>query len=297
MGPNPVLKKLGFDINDRIVIIHTDDIGMCHASVGAFQELWDHGIISSGATMVPCPWFPTVSALCRNNPKMDLGVHLTLTSEWDGYRWGPVSTRDPLSGLIDDEGYFYRTSEDAQIHGNPDHVHMEINIQIEKALAAGIDVTHVDTHMGTVGTTKFIPSYLSLSAQFGLPAMLMRLDKDGWLELGFDEKTAEVAVQMVNQLEEQGVPLIDHLAGLELNIAQEPEERLYYAKSVLDNLKTGITHFIIHPSQDTPELRAITPDWKCRVADYLVFKNDIMRDFIKESGIHVIGYRMIKDLM
>ncbi len=297
MGPNPVLKKLGFKNDDRIVIIHTDDIGMCQASVGAFQELWEFGLISSGATMVPCSWFPAVARLCRGNTNIDLGVHITLTSEWDDYRWGPISTRDSSSGLMDDEGYFHRTSEDAQHDGNPDAVHQEIKAQIEKALTAGIDITHADTHMGTVASIKFIPSYLSLGAQFGLPVMLMRLDKDGWIKMGFDEKTAEMAVQMVFQMEEQGLPLIDHLAGLELDSAQQPEERIDHAKNVLGNIDSGITHFIIHPSQDTPELRAITPDWKCRVADYLAFQSKSLQDFIKDSGIQVIGYRAIKELI
>ena len=92
MKPNPFLKKLGFSDNDRAVIIHTDDIGMCHASVQAFKDLWTFGTITSGATMVPCPWFPAVAQMCKENPAIDMGVHATLNSEWVSYRWGPVST-------------------------------------------------------------------------------------------------------------------------------------------------------------------------------------------------------------
>ncbi len=104
MTTNPFLKKLGFSDNDRAVIIHTDDIGMCHASVQAFKDLWAFGTISSGATMVPCPWFPAVAQMCRENPDMDMGVHATLNAEWESYRWGPVSTRDASSGLMDEIG-------------------------------------------------------------------------------------------------------------------------------------------------------------------------------------------------
>jgi chitin disaccharide deacetylase len=102
--PNPVLKKLGCSNADRLVIIHVDDVGMCQASIAAFEELWQAGIISCGAVMVPCPWFPQAAAYARNNPQADLGVHATLTSEWQTYRWGPVSTRAPASGLMDAEG-------------------------------------------------------------------------------------------------------------------------------------------------------------------------------------------------
>ena len=108
MNPNPFLKKSGFSDNERAAIIHTDDIGMCHASVQAFKDLCEFGTITSGAVMVPCPWFPAVAQMCRENPGMDIGVHATLNAEWTAYRWGPVSTRDLASGLLDADGYFHQ---------------------------------------------------------------------------------------------------------------------------------------------------------------------------------------------
>ena len=297
MGPNPVLKKLGFSNDDRVVIIHTDDIGMCQASIAAFEDLWEFGVISSGATMVPCPWFLEAARFARDNPDVDIGVHVTLTSEWDTYRWGPLSTRELNSGMIDPEGYFFRTSEEAQEHGDPNAVKVEIQTQIERALSNGIPVTHVDTHMGSVASIKFIPSYLQLSAYYGLPPMIMRLDKGGWEAMGIDAELAEFAVQMVAQLEEEGVPLLDRISGLELDQAKTRDERINYAEKVFGELKSGVTHFIIHPSIDTPELRAITPDWPCRVADYEAFMSEEMRKIVKKSGIQVIGYRSLKGLM
>src|SRR5689334_9771443 len=116
MTPNPALRRLGFAASDRVAIIHADDIGMCQASVTAFAELSAFGLVSSGAVMVPCAWFPAAAADSRAKPAADLGVHLTLTCEWDAYRWGPISTRAAESGMIDDEGYFYRSTELAQEH-------------------------------------------------------------------------------------------------------------------------------------------------------------------------------------
>ena len=101
MKPNPALKKLGFSENERLVIIHVDDIGMCQASVAAFADLWDFGLVSSGAVMVPCPWFLEAAKYASQHPQADLGVHLTLNCEWDTYRWGPLSTCDPQTGLLD----------------------------------------------------------------------------------------------------------------------------------------------------------------------------------------------------
>jgi predicted glycoside hydrolase/deacetylase ChbG (UPF0249 family) len=297
MQPNPVLKKLGFADDDRVVIIHTDDIGMCQASVEAYSDLWEIGLISSGATMVPCPWFPEAAAFCRDHPEVDMGVHLTLTSEWQTYRWGPISTRDPLSGLMDDEGFFPRTSEAVQETGDPDAVQVEIEAQIQRAKAAGIAPTHADTHMGSVASARFITPYVQTALGSRLPPMLFRMDEAGWQEVGLDAYTAALAVQMMAQLEADGMPLLDHITGLELDPAQAPPDRIAYAKEMLGGLEPGITHFVIHPSKDTPELRAITPDWPCRVADYEAFSSDDLRQWVADSGIQVIGYRALQGVM
>ena len=160
MDANPVLKKLGFDNNDRLAIIHVDDVGMCHASVEAFADLWDFGLISSGAVMVPCPWFLSTVQFFHKNPQADLGVHLTLTSEWDTYRWGPLSTCDPKTGLLDQDGYFHRLAHQVQEQADPGAVQIELTTQIERAITAGLQPTHADTHMGTVAHAKFMGAYL-----------------------------------------------------------------------------------------------------------------------------------------
>ena len=294
MQPNPVLKILGFKDDDRLVIIHTDDIGMCQASIDAFADLWDFGLISSGATMVPCPWFPAAAAYCRTHPGVDMGAHITLNSEWDAYRWGPVSTRDPSSGLLDEEGYLPHWQPEVHERADPIAVQIEIQTQVERALKAGIDLTHVDTHMGTVAHPKFIPAYVQLGIQFRVPVMVPRKDQAGYQQMGMDSQTAKAAVQFVQLLESQGMPLLDEISGLELD---RPDDRIAQAKAALSALPAGVTHFIIHPSKDTPELRAITPDWPSRVADYQAFSSQELRSFVQNSGIHVIGYRHLRDLM
>jgi len=294
MNVNPVLRKLGFADSDRVVIIHTDDIGMCQASVAAFADLVDLGLISSGATMVPCSWFPQLAAYCRQHPQADMGVHLTLTSEWAGYRWGPISTRDPASGLIDPEGYFYRTAAEVQARANGEAVAVELQAQVERALAAGIDPTHLDTHMGAIAHPNLIPIYTQLAMEYRLPAMILRLDEAGYRQLGLTPEAAAFAAQFIGQLEEAGVPLLDRATGLSLD---RPEHRLEQAKQALAALPPGITHFVIHPAHDTPELRAITPDWPSRVADYQAFCSEELRAFIGNAGLQVIGYRPLRDLI
>jgi predicted glycoside hydrolase/deacetylase ChbG (UPF0249 family) len=293
--PNPVLRKLGFADNDRLVILHVDDVGMSHATLSALDDLLEFGLISSAAVMAPCPWFPQAAAYCREHPQIDMGVHLTLNSEWDGCRWGPVSTRDSASGLMDDEGFFYRHQTPVQDKADPDAARKELTTQIERALAAGIDVTHIDSHMGTIAHLKFVPIYRDLALQFRLPpTIIFRADQIGFQKLGLDDEFSAWAARTVEMLEEQGVPLLDHEFGLPLD---QPEERVEQAKRALEALPAGITHFFMHPAHDTPELRAMAPDWPSRVADYEAFMSQELRDFIKNKGIHVIGNRVLRDLM
>jgi predicted glycoside hydrolase/deacetylase ChbG (UPF0249 family) len=292
--PNPVLKQLGLADNDRAAIIHTDDIGMCQASVEAFTDLNEVGIISSGAVMVPCPWFLYAAQYAREHTQADLGIHLTLTSEWETYRWGPVSTRDPGSGMIDEEGFFYHLTEPAQAHGDPTAVELELTTQVERAIKAGIVPTHIDTHMGTVAHPKFMGIYIQLALRFHLPPMIFRLDEAGWRAAGLDPEFAKMAAGLIQQLEGSGLPLLDVLGGMHLDT---DENRLERTKQTFSDLQPGITHFIIHPSKDTPELRAITPDWRCRVTDYQNFMNGELRKHIQKIGVHIIGYRALKNLM
>ena len=295
MQPNPVLKKLGFSNDDRVIIIHTDDIGMCQASVDAFAEMVDFGLISSGAVMVPCPWFLEAAQFAVSHPEADLGAHLTLTSEWQTYRWGPISTRDPGTGLMDEQGFFHRRSEGVWEHADPEAVQVELEMQITRSLAEGINLTHIDTHMGSVAHPKFIGSYVQLAMKYGLPLMIPRMDVPAIMaQQHVDEATAQMLAGTLQSLEEMGLPLLDGISGLELEHA---ENRFDQAKEALLALKPGLTHFIIHPSKNTPELRHITTSWDCRVADYETFTSEATREFIKNEGIQVIGYRALKELM
>lgn len=294
MNPNPYLNKLGFSDNDRLVIIHTDDIGMCQASVQAFKDLWASGCISSGAAMVPCPWFPAVAQMCRENPEMDMGVHATLNAEWDSCRWGPLSTRERTSGLLDDEGCFHRGHQPVYDNAKPEAVDAEVNAQIEQALAAGIDVTHVDSHMGTIMNPAFIQYYVQAAAKRLLPSMLPRLTAKGIEMMGVGEKERMEYVPVMAMLESMGIPMLDGLLAMPLDHDRDHGE---VAKRMLAEVPVGITHFLLHPSIDTPELRALAPDWPARVANYRAFLGDDLRKFLEREGIRLIGYRSLRDAM
>jgi len=296
MSSNPFLQKLGFSATDRLVIIHTDDIGMCHASVQAFRDLWAFSTITSGATMVPCPWFPAVAQMCRENPEIDMGVHATLNAEWESYRWGPVSTRESDSGLMDDAGYFHQWHQAVYDQAKPEEVEKEINAQIERAVAAGINITHVDSHMGTIMSPLFIQSYIQAASSRLLPSMLPRLNAKGIEMMGVGEPERMLYLPIMQMLESMGVPMLDGLLSMPLH---EPNEstQMETAEELLGSLPEGITHFVLHPSIDTPELRAIAADWESRVANYNVFMSDRLKKFIESEDFKLIGYRHIRDVM
>jgi predicted glycoside hydrolase/deacetylase ChbG (UPF0249 family) len=284
MSHNPFLKKLGFNVTDRVILINADDIGMCQATLPAFSDLIDSGLVSSGSVMVPCPWFPEAASFCRKHPSVDIGVHLTLTSEWNEYRWGPVSTRDPASGLIDEEGYFYRNQS---LWERPDTkvIRGEMQAQINQARKAGMDLTHINCHMFATLDTRLVDEYVGLGLDERMPVLIVRQPQ--WVAI--------LSEQAINEWEEQGLPVFDHLREMYLN---EPAEgRLDQAIDVFDNLPPGLTYFMIHPAQDTPELRAITDDWQQRVADYETFLSAELRDHVQKSGIQVIGWRSLRDAM
>lgn len=297
MTANPMLKALGLSESDRVVLIHTDDIGMCHASLAAYIDLAAEGVISSASTMVPCPWFGATAQFCTTHPEaVDMGVHITLNAEWrTGYRWGPVSTRDPESGLIDDEGYMPHDVATVHARAKPDAVRREIAAQVQMALNAGIDVTHIDSHMGTVFHGAFLEGYLQAALDAGAPPFIVRMDVAGMREMGFPAEIAEGLARQVAALEAQGLPMFDAVTFVPFT---SMDDHLDHAKQVLGALNPGLTYLIIHPSKDTPELRAILPDgWQNRVADYEVFMRQELRDYLEAKGIHLIKWRTIREMM
>jgi chitin disaccharide deacetylase len=143
------LERLGFSPSDRAVILHADDIGMCHATIDAFENLLEFGLTSSYAIMAPCAWASTALEIAART-KADVGIHLTLTSEWQRYRWGPLSTRETKSGLLDSEGFFPRSSEEAQALVVPESARLEFEAQFAFFASHGVTPTHADSHMLTV---------------------------------------------------------------------------------------------------------------------------------------------------
>jgi predicted glycoside hydrolase/deacetylase ChbG (UPF0249 family) len=294
---NPILKQLGFRADDRVLVIHADDIGMCHATLPAIADLFEFGLVSSAATMVPCPWFPQAAAFCRAHPSVDMGVHLTLNCEWESFRWGPLSTRDPASGLLDDQGYLPAQPAVVAQRADPRAVATELRAQVSRALQAGIDPTHVDAHMGTALQPPFVRSYLEVALEHHLPPFLLSREGVERLRVRSGGRMGSESgddAALWQEIEARGLACFDDVAMLPLH---DPTDHVAVAKQIIDELRPGLSVLILHPAQDTPELRAIAPDWRSRVANYEACLSRELRDYVHRSGVQVIGYRPIRDLL
>src|SRR5262245_22141367 len=182
---------------------------MCHGANRAYLELARAGAVTSGSVMVPCPWFPEIAEAAATDRNLDLGVHLTLTAEWAHYRWRPISTSSPASGLLDDDGYFPRNCLELRRRVVPEAAAVEMRAQLDRALAAGIDVTHIDPYMGAAFAPELFDAYLQLGRDYDLPVLLPR-DLDsylGVLKVGDLDRAPLVAA--FRRVESADLPVVD----------------------------------------------------------------------------------------
>ncbi len=163
-------ERLGFKASDIVLIVNADDVGMSHAANVATRNGMEKGLITSGTIMVPCPWFEEIAAYATANPTRDFGLHLTHTSEWKVYKWGPVAGRADVPGLVTPQGYLWPDVEPVYSNATPEQAATEARAQIRKALDRGIDVTHLDSHMGALQyDMRYHAVYRQLAKEFNLP--------------------------------------------------------------------------------------------------------------------------------
>jgi chitin disaccharide deacetylase len=268
-------QRLGYPPDAKLLIVNADDLGLCHAANVGVYECLRTGLVTSATLMVPCPWAREAAALYRGE---DVGVHLTVNAEWDLYRWGPI-TQAP--SLLDGDGGFPRTLEDVWDHADLDEVRRECRAQIERAILWGLDVSHLDAHMGTLQLRpEFFDVYLDLALEFSLPVRIA--GRRPAQQLGFPAR--DVA-------EEAGVVFVDRVLSAPGVGARELVEHH------LDRLEPGVTELHLHPAVDSTELRAVTSDWRARVDDHrLVCGDAVLPKALEAAGVTLIGYRPLRDL-
>lgn len=284
MAPN-LAERLGFKATDKLLIINGDDVGMSHAANAATIDALENGLMTSATIMVPCPWFPEIAAYVKAHPQADFGLHLTHTSEWKNYRWGPVASKSDVPGLVDPQGYLWPDVLSVYQRATPEQAEIEARAQIKKALAAGIDVTHLDSHMGALQfDERYFQVYRKLAKEFDLP-----------VRMGSQELLARFGGgHQRGQLDADGVIYPDYL----IYGGRKPAEAVTdYWKRMLRELKPGVTELYIHAAVAGEEIQNITNSWQERAAEYRLFTKDAeIRQILDAQGVKRIGYRALRDL-
>ena len=286
-----VAERLGYKATDRLLIINNDDAGMCHSANLATIEGQEKGLITSSTIMAPCPWMSEIAEYAKNHPDKDFGVHLTHTAEWKYYRWGPVASKDRVKGLLDKDGYLHRDVMAVYANASPEEALIEGRAQIQKLLDAGVPLTHIDSHMGTVQVhPEYFKVYIQLSAEFQLP---MRMASRETME-----RYGAGNGKLRDELIAQGFIFTDNfihdeVSGPEYGRANTKE----FWTNIIKNLKPGITELFIHATVLTDESRAITGSAQKRAEEYHCFVLDPdIKKLLKDEGIILIGYRPLMEL-
>ncbi len=282
-----IAERLGYSRDAKLLIVHADDLGMAHSVNAATIKALETGLVNSGSIMVPCPWLSEIAAFARANPTADLGLHLTLTSEWTALRWGPVSSRDKVSSLLGKDGYFPLLETEAAAQADPKEVELEITTQIERARALGIQPTHLDSHMGTLYQNKALfEVFLRVARAQKLP---VRVAKTWFTRADFLPQTLTADDVYIDQT-------------LDINPTVTPQDWGKFYTDALKKLEPGVTEVIIHLAYDDAEMRAATtnhPDWGAawRQRDFEFFTSDAFRKVLQENNIKLITWREIGKLI
>jgi predicted glycoside hydrolase/deacetylase ChbG (UPF0249 family) len=280
-------ERLGYSRDAKLLIVHADDLGMAHSINAATIKAFESGGANSGSIMVPCPWLPEIAAYARANPNADLGLHLTLTSEWKLFRWGSVLPKDSVSSLFDANGYLYPTESEAAAHISVKEAEAEIRAQIARAKLMGIQPTHLDSHMGTLYQTK------------ELFEVLIRVGRENKLPMRIARAQFSSSPFLNNLLGPDDV-VIDHVITMGPEVSAADWKNHYLNE--IKNLPAGVTEMIVHLAYDDQEMKAIAfehPDWGSawRQRDFDFVTSKEFQDALKTHNVKLITWRELGKLL
>lgn len=280
-----LVERLGFAPDAQVLIVNCDDFGMNHATNEGTLKALKNGVATSSTIMACCPWFEEAVDISKKHPEANLGVHTTLTSEWGRYKWGPVLGRSAVPSLCTDRGYFFGEVFDIYAGSSLDEAEKEVRAQIDKMLAAGIDVTHIDSHMGAMQyDAQFHERYIRIADSYDLPCRLP--GRDMLLAIG-----QEYLLDLAKEL---------NVLGPEVLYMGDPdsiESTEAWFKDRISNIEKGkVSEIYIHCAVDTPEMHATTGSTNRRVADTNFFSDPATAEWIREQGIELISYRELREL-
>jgi chitin disaccharide deacetylase len=279
-GVSKAAQLLGFSPDSKLLIIHADDLGLCHSVNRATFIALEEGTVSSASLMVPCPAFAEVAEVAARHSEYDLGIHSTLISEHQDYKWGPVSKKHHGPELVDANGHFWPTN--TLLRASADEIADEISAQVTLAKESGINITHLDSHTFSVARAGYIPAYIQTARRFGLPFLITE-HWHSYCPADDPERMEDIIVDDVFQ------------APRDLSLSSLEDFYL----SILREVRPGISQLIVHPAFDDPEMRAIYKEREAygaawRQCDFEVMRSQRFRSALRENGIQVIDWGMIQ---
>ena len=279
-----VAERLGLPADTKLLILHADDLGVAHSVNAASFDALDKGAVSSASVMMPTPWVTEVAAYARQHPNADLGLHLTLTSEWLTYRWGSVESKDKVPSLLDSTGTFPNDVPPVVARAKPAEVERELRAQVERAMALGIRPTHLDSHMGALFTTpELIATYVKVAHDYHLPFLGMKTSPFGGTPMPVSSKDV----------------LVDAVVIAGPDVPRDQWKAFYV--NAITTLKPGLTEMIVHLGHDDAELQAVTVDhepygsaWRQR--DYDVVTSAEFKKALQDNKVRLVTYRELQKL-
>jgi predicted glycoside hydrolase/deacetylase ChbG (UPF0249 family) len=284
--PKTVAERLGYPRDSKLVIVHADDLAVAHSVDAASFDALEKTAVTSASIMVPCPWITEVAAYARTHPDADLGLHLTLTSEWKTYRWGPVEARDKVSSLLDPAGALWSETPLVAQHAKAEEAEREIRAQLEHALALGIHPTHLDTHMASAfATPEIFAAYAKVAHEYHLPFLAVRMP--------------QVDERFLSALSAKDV-LLDSIVMASPRVPQNGWKDFYL--DALKHLSPGLHEMIVHLGHDDAELQAVSldhPDYGAawRQRDYDFVTSPDFRKGLEENHIVLVRWKDLQKLV
>ena len=281
-----IAERLGYPADSKLLIVHADDLAVAHSEDAASFDALDKQAVTSASIMVPCPWLTEVADYAKAHPDADLGLHLTLTSEWKTYRWGPVESKDKVPSLLDPSGYLWPDTPQSVGALKAEEAEREIRAQIERAVAMGIHPTHLDSHMGTLfSRPDLFAVYVKVAREYKLP-FLAFIAPDTPKELSSVLSNKDVLLNSVVIADPSVHP---------------SDWNAFYANAI-KNLKPGVTEIIVHLGHDDAELQAVTVGhadygaaWRQR--DYDVVTSPEFKKLLEYNHIILVHWSDLKKLL
>jgi predicted glycoside hydrolase/deacetylase ChbG (UPF0249 family) len=282
-----IQEQLGYPKDTKLLIIHADDIGVSQSENAASIYAMEKGSVSSGSIMVPCPWMGDIAAYARKSPAADLGLHLTLTSEWKYYKWGTVSTGTQPSSLVNSQGFLYSSTDSLYKYAKTADVEKEIRAQIERAKQFGIDPTHFDAHMGCLfGKPEYLSILIKMGREYKVPVLLHRQAFKMLYNIDIDKFISDKEV-LVDQI---------FMAGPD----NFKNGMAAYYTGVLKSLQPGLNCILLHAAYNNQEMQSVTvdhPDYGAawRQADLDFFSSAACKELLEQQKIKLVGWKEIRD--